>query len=72
MIFKSEECIAIDASSCDACSPGVDCQAYYTNWSYYLMGQALLAFVVFLITVIGKYNVQGHIQDSAKIGAIVV
>ena len=35
-----------------------------TNWSYYLMGQALLAYVVFLITVVGKRSIQYIIFSS--------
>ena len=38
-----------------------------TNWSYYLMGQALLAYVVFLITVIGKRNVQCTFTNSTEL-----
>ena len=52
VILKSKE--SKDASASDVCSPAdVD---YEVNWSYYLMAQALLAFVVLLVTVTGECN----------------
>ena len=54
VILKSQGAAAAGSGTC---SPSVDCEAHLPNWSYYLMGQALLAFVVLLITVIGEYVV---------------
>ena len=43
-------------------SPESGCEADFPNWSYYLMGQTIASFVIFFITVTGKYVVPSCIH----------
>ena len=57
MLLKSSKNCSLDDWSCD-----ID----YSNWLYYLLGQAVFSFGVFFVTVIGEWIRVVYASDCVK------